>query len=51
MRVANETLECLSTRLFGTRIDCYGDGPIAQVFFAGGDRSLDRFQRMMAEAR
>jgi hypothetical protein len=51
IRVANETLGCLSTRVFANRIDCYGDTPIAYVFFSGGDRSLDRFQRMMAEAR
>lgn len=51
MRVANQTLSCLNVRLITTTIHCYGNGPIAYVFFAGGNRSLDRFQHMMAEAR
>jgi hypothetical protein len=51
MRVSKETLSCLGTTdIVSHRIDCYGDGPIASVFFSGGNRSLDRFHRMMAQA-
>jgi hypothetical protein len=51
MRVSKETLSCLSSE--GPvihMIDCYGEGPIGSVVFSGGNRSLDRFQSMMARA-
>jgi hypothetical protein len=52
LRVAGQTLACMRTSDVVTHhIDCYGDGPISSVSFVGGNRSLDRFQRMMAEAR
>ena len=51
LQVAQQSLSCVQNRFWGNRVDCYGDGPIASIFFVGGDRSLERFKRMMADAR
>jgi hypothetical protein len=50
LHVGKEDLQCAQNKLITYTIDCYGEGPIASIFFAGGQRSLDRFQRMMSEA-
>ena len=49
--VGKQTLGCVRESFLGDAIYCYGDGPIASIFFTGGDRSLARFKHMMAEAR
>jgi hypothetical protein len=51
LQVGTQTLGCMQNSFIGYAIDCYGDGPISSIYFRGGDRSLSRFKRMMAEAR
>lgn len=51
MQIAKQTLTCVEGGILGHRIDCYGTGPIASIFFTGGDRALMRFNTMMAESR
>jgi hypothetical protein len=50
-QIGKQSLSCVQNTFFSTSIYCYGDGPVYSVFFTGGDRSLARFTRMMAEAR
>jgi len=51
LQVGKQTLGCMQNAFYFNAIYCYGDGPIYSVFFTGGNRSLGRFKRMMAEAR
>jgi len=51
LKVRDQALECMEDVSYSHTMYCYGDGPIAQVFFAGGDTSWARFSRMIAEAR
>ena len=51
LQVGKQSLSCVQNRFLTTSIFCYGDGSISSIFFTGGDRSLDRFKRMMAAAR
>jgi hypothetical protein len=51
MVIAKQTLSCVREHLYAYSVYCYGDGPIYQVFFAGDNASLERFNQTMEAAR
>jgi hypothetical protein len=51
LAIAKQTLSCVREHLYAYSVYCYGDGPIYQLFFAGDDTSLERFNQTVAAAR
>lgn len=49
--IGGETLECVDQTMYARAIECFGNGPIGHVFFAGNESSYERLNKMLAEAR